>query len=350
MPLAERQVAPDRYSFHGPLSEGEIDSLVASPLLRVLQTDVPAPSATWDLINESLLTSRPDIEIRVFGHNGLTCDLSFLRQIRKVRRLSVDCLNNVVATEAIADLPDLRSLAVGIYNLESFDFLNGLDATNLTDVSLMATASKKPSVKILSRFPRLTRLYLEAQQKDIEVISGLMALEDLTLRSVTAKRLDFLRDLPRLWSLDMKLGGSKDLSALAGKSTLKYLELWQVRGLQDLSPIADVTGLQYLFLQSLPLVTNLPDFSALTHLRRIYLENMKGLRDVAAVDLAPAIEDMIFVSAQNLKPDDFRLLLRKKTLKRMNVYFGSEKKNAALKSAAQAAGLETNQNPPFVFV
>jgi hypothetical protein len=350
VPLAERAIAPDRYSFHGPLSKGEIDSLVASPLLRVLQTDVPAPAATWDLINESLLTSRPDIEIRVFGHYGMTCDLSFLRQIRNVRQLSVDCLNNVMATEAIADLPELRSLAVGIYNLESFDFLNGLDPTKLTDVSLMATASKKPSVKILSRFPGLTRLYLEAQQKGIEVVSGLMALEDLTLRSVTSTRLDFLRGLPSLWSLDMKLGGSKDLSALAGMSNLKYLELWQVRGLQDLSPISDVTGLQYLFLQSLPLVKNLPDFSALTHLRRIYLENMKGLRDVAAVDLAPALEDLILVSAQNLKPEDFRLLLRKKTLKRMNVDFGSAKKNAALKLAAQDAGLKTNQNPPFVFV
>jgi hypothetical protein len=349
MPLT-RQVSSDRYSFHGSLSKSEIDSVVANPSVRVLQTSEPAPAATWDLINQRLVTSRPEIEIRVFGHYGMTCDLSFLRQIGKVQRLSVDCLHDVAAVDAITDLRELRSLAVGIYNLENFDFLKDLDATKLTDISLMATASKKPSLNVLSRFPHLTRLYLEGQQKGIEVVGDLKMLEDLTLRSVTAKSLGFLHDLRRLWSLDLKLGGSNDLCALEGMSSLKYLELWQVRGLQDLSPIGRLTGLQYLFLQSLPQVTELPDFSALVHLRRIYLENMKGLRNVAAVDRAPALEDLIVVSARDLTPNDFRPLLRKKTLKRLNIYFGSESKNTALKLAAQEAGLHTDQNPPFVFV
>jgi hypothetical protein len=349
MPLT-RQLSPDRYSFRGSLSTAEIDSLAANPTVRVLQTSEPATAATWDLINQRLVMSRPDIQIRVFAHYGMKCDLSFLHQICKVQRLSLDCLRDVAGIETIADLPELRSLAVGIYNLDNFDFLKGLDATKLTAISLMATASKKPSLKVLSRFRHLTRLYLEGQQKDIEVIDGLKMLEDLTLRSVTAKSFGFLHDLRRLWSLDLKLGGSNDLSALAGMSSLKYLELWQVRGLQDLSPIAQVTGLQYLFLQLLPQVTELPDFSGLVRLRRIYLENMKGLRSVAAVDRAPSFEDLIVVSAKNLAPDDFRPLLRKKTLKRLIAYFGSETKNVALKVAARDAGLETDQNPQFVFV
>ena len=200
MPLT-RQLSPDRYAFHGSLSTAEIDSVAANPSVRVLQTSEPATAATlWDLINQRLVTSRPEIQIRVFGHYGMTCDLSFLRQIGKVQRLSVDCLRDVAAIEAIADLPELRSLAVGIYNLENFDFLKDLDATKLTDISLMATASKKPSLNVLSRFRHLTRLYLEGQQKDIEVIDDLKMLEDLTLRSVTAKSLGFLHDLRRLWS------------------------------------------------------------------------------------------------------------------------------------------------------
>jgi hypothetical protein len=350
MPLTERPLSADRYSFRGSLSRSEIDSVAANPSVRVLQTSEPATSATWELINQRLVSSRPDIQIRVFGHHGTTCDLSFLRKVGKVQRLSLDGLRDVTAVKDIADLSELRSLAVGIYNLENFDFLKGLDATKLTDISLMATASKKPSLNVLARFAYVTRLYLEGQQKDIEVIEGLKMLEDLTLRSATVKSFGFLKGLRRLWSLDLKLGGSNDLSALAGMSNLKYLELWQVRGLQDLSPIAHATGLQYLFLQSLPQVTELPDFSALMHLRRIYLENMKGLRGVAAIDRAPALEDLIVVSARNLTPDDFRPLLRKKTLKRLITYFGSQTKNVALKLAAQQAGLETEQNPPFVFV
>ena len=76
---------------------------------------------------------------------------------------------------------------------------------------------------------------------------------------------------------------------------------------------------------------------------------MKGLRGLAAISCAPALEDLIVVSARNLTPDDFVPLLRKKSLKRLLAYFGSEEKNATLKSAAQRAGLETDDNPAFVF-
>ena len=206
--------------------------------MRVLQTSEPAPAATWELIGQRLIASRPDIEIRVFGHYGTACDLSFLRLISKVQRLSVDSLRDAAGVDVISELQELRSLALGIYSLESFEFLKALDAEKLTDLALMATASKKPNLKILARFPYLERLYIDGQQRDIEVINDLKMLEDLTLRSVTAKNFDFLRCLKKLWSLEVKLGGLKDLSALAGMLSLKYLELWQVRGLQDLAPIA----------------------------------------------------------------------------------------------------------------
>jgi len=78
MPITERPLSPDRYSFRGSLSKSEIDSVVANPSVRVLQTSEPAPSTTWELINQRLVTSRPDIQIRVFGHYGTTCDLSFI--------------------------------------------------------------------------------------------------------------------------------------------------------------------------------------------------------------------------------------------------------------------------------
>ncbi len=80
-----------------------------------------------------------------------------------------------------------------------------------------------------------------------------------------------------------------------------------------------------------------------------YMENMTGLQSVAAIERAPALEDLIVVSARNLTPSDFRPLLHKATLKRLSAHFGSEAKNAELKVAAQRAGLETDGNSPFVF-
>jgi hypothetical protein len=77
-------------------------------------------------------------------------------------------------------------------------------------------------------------LYLERQQQGIEVLSELKGREDLTLRSITTEGLDYISTLPRLWSLDIKLGGIRNLSAIAGKESIKYLGLWQIRGLSDM--------------------------------------------------------------------------------------------------------------------
>ena len=90
-----------------------------------------------------------------------------------------------------------------------------------------------------------------------------------------------LLPLENLLSLDLKLGGTRDLSLLPRIGRLRYLELWQIRGLDNLGPVGEVVTLQHLFLQSLPRVGLLPDFSRLTRLRRVVLDNMKGVADLA---------------------------------------------------------------------
>jgi hypothetical protein len=73
------------------------------------------------------------------------------------------------------------------------------------------------------------------QSKNLDVVSGLTLLEELTLRSITLPDLSLLLPLPRLLSLELKLGGAKDLSLLPRIGQLRYLELWLVKGLSDLS-------------------------------------------------------------------------------------------------------------------
>jgi len=160
--------------------------------------------------------------------------------------------------EHIADLENLEELSIGIYSLDSFDFLKQLP-NGIKSLSLAATKSTKPQLQTLSRFQSLTHLYLERQQQGIEVLSELKRLEDLTLRSITTEGLDYISMLRRLWSLDIKLGGIRNLSAIAGKESIKYLELWQIRGLSDIRVISSLGGLQSLFLQSLRNVSAIPD-------------------------------------------------------------------------------------------
>ena len=59
---------------------------------------------------------------------------------------------------------------------------------------------------------------------------------------------------------------------------LKYLELWQIRGLSDISVVSSLSDLQYLFLQALRNVDGIPDLSRLTRLRKVSGEHAGQLR------------------------------------------------------------------------
>ena len=266
MPISQRNLSIERVDFEKSLSTAELEVLVANPRLKILQTSSPVEPATWDMLDDMLFSRRPDIELRVYGFYSSACDLSFLRRMRKVRRFAANCLMKAKGLEYLVCLENIESLSVGIYSLESFDFLEDLPIGRLRTLSLEATKSRRPSLHPLARFDRLRKLYIEGQHKDIEVIANLCCLEDLTLRSISIDGLDFLRGLNHLWSLDIKLGGIRDLSALNGMGGIKYFELWMVKGLQDVSVISTMLGLQFLFLQSLRNISSVPDLSKLTAL------------------------------------------------------------------------------------
>ena len=56
--------------------------VAAEPEFRILQASSPVDRETWDLINEELLTRRPEVQIRVYGFYSLVCDLSFLSHLK----------------------------------------------------------------------------------------------------------------------------------------------------------------------------------------------------------------------------------------------------------------------------
>jgi hypothetical protein len=349
MPLSDRHVSRDRLNFYGSLSTSEIESLVANHELRVLQTRETVDLKTCDLLNARFFAIRPDVELRVYGHYGETCNLSFLSQLPQLRRLAADCLGSATGAEHINSLGCLERLSLGIYGLESFEFLGALQAERLTHLSLGATLSKKPSLRMVERLKVLESLSIDGHTKEVEVISTLSRLEKLTLRSVTLPSLAFMRGLVDLWSLEIKLGGTKNLEDLPHILNLKYLELWQVKGLSDVTPIANATSLQFLFLQALRNVTRLPDLSRLSSLRRIYLENMKGLDNLTALTTAPVLEELIHVSAQGREPAQYAELLNKGTLKRLRVGFGSAGRNEELAAQMREAGVEECGHRAFQF-
>lgn len=344
----DRSFGKHRVEFFDGLTEREVHDLTTNPNLRTLQTARPVSPQTWELLNRSLFATRPDVELRVYGFYSSTCDLSFVKGMTNVRRFAADCLMRAVGIEHLAALEYLEELSIGVFNLDSFDFLTALPP-GIKSLFLGATKSKKPRLDGLRQFRSLRTLYIEGQQRGIEVIAELHDLEDITLKSVTIPGVECVALLPRLWSLDIKLGGIQDLSAIANKESIKYLELWQIKGLADISVISSLSGLQYLFLQSLRHVTSIPDLSRLNKLRKIVLENMKGLTDVSGIGTAPVLEEFLHVSAQGFLPKQYWELLNKPSLRQAHIGFCSQRKNEQFESLVRQSGRSQYQRTEFVF-
>lgn len=276
---------------------------------KLLTDDDFARLAEW-------LRQYPEMGLRAYGsYDRSIQDLEFLRFFPSLRSFEVDRIYSGLASlDGLRHLPeDLDSLWIG--------------------------ASERPlDLRILTRFRNLKELYLEAQTRGLDVVSGLTSLEDLTLRSVTLPDLAMLLPLTRLLALDIKLGGTKNLALLPSIGRLRYLELWLIRGLADIGPVGAMPHLEYLFLQALKQVETLPDFSKAPNLRRIHLETMKGIRELGAIATAPTLEELLLIDMGHLKPEALRPLAGIPHLKAVTLALGSYRKNAA---AQAIVGLPT---------
>jgi hypothetical protein len=277
---------------------------------RCERVQFSAPLTETDHIKlAKFLAAYPDVPLRIYGHYSVRLpNLSFLRHYPFISGFQVD-LWSLESTAGIDHLPD---------SLESFGFGQ--------------TKSKNISLDFLRRFTRLKDLYLEGHTKNIEAVSTLAHLERLTLRSITLPDLKLLIPLRQLWSLDIKLGGTKDLRLLPQIGGLKYLELWMIKGLQDVSVIAEITTLQNLFLQSLKNVTVLPSFRSLRHLRRVTLDTMKGITDLSPIADAPVLEELLVFAANQLKSDAFKPFIGHPSLKAASIGLGSIRKDEQAKA------------------
>jgi hypothetical protein len=74
--MSDQKVMRRRVQFSKNLTVDEVHRLSAELELRILQASSPVDRETWDLINEELLTRRPEVQIRVYGFYSLVCDPS----------------------------------------------------------------------------------------------------------------------------------------------------------------------------------------------------------------------------------------------------------------------------------
>jgi hypothetical protein len=319
------------------VTKNDLEKLANNPKTTIIQFGSELDKNEIELLEKIVFSKRPDISLRVFGHYGKVCDLSFIERIPSLRKISADCLMDASGIEVVIELKNLEQLGVGIFNLENFDFLEKINP-NINELYLHQTRSKKPKIESISRFTQLKHLYLEGQQKGIESISQLKKLQEIVLRSISTDNLNYLNQIKELWYVDVKLGGIKNFDALKTLPKIKYLELWQIRDLSDLSFISKLTTLQNLFIQSLKQVSELPDFSENKSLRRIFLENLKNLKNLTTLKVAPSLREFIYLSAENQQPENLISLLENANVESVFCKFGSDKKNNRFDEIAKQYG------------
>lgn len=338
MPVSNKASA-GRYEMREPVTVDELVAVANDPAATALQTAEPLTDASWKRIGEVIVARRPDIEIRVYGHYSSVCDLGFLRHLPNLRRFSANALHGEVrGLEQLGTLPELESLRVGMWTLQSLDFLSALPAS-LRVLGLGASKTKRLDLAPLRRFRKLEELMIESHPKNIEVVSELSDLQKVSLRSISTPDLGYLAPLTKLRDIWLGLGGIRDLRALHGKASVHRIELWQIRGLDDVGVIAELPGLRDVFLQSLPHVHVLPDLRAARELRRVVLINMNGLTDFGPLESAPALETFAVFEAKNVSPQALVPVLRNRSLKQMSVGLGSIAKNQAFEAMRTAASI-----------
>lgn len=337
-----------RFQISTQVSERDLETLAANSVTKTIQFADPLSDKQVELLEKIVFSKRPDILLRIYGHYGKVCDLSFIERIPSLRKVSADCLIDAKEIEVVTKLKNLEHLAVGIFDLDNFDFLDGINP-NITQLSLSQTRSKKPKIKSISRFTKLELLYLEGQQNGIESVKELKNLQRIVLRSISTKNIEFVEGLSYLWSVDVNLGGIKNFDALSTLPQIKYLELRQVGDLRDLSFVSRLATLQNLYIQSLKQVEELPDFTECISLRRIYLENMKSLKDLSSLRLAPNLREFTYVLAHNQEPKQMQALLENPNVEDVFCRFGSDRKNRQFDDLALKHGKLPSTSKEFIY-
>ncbi len=182
---------------HPPLGDEDLRPL--TPECEAVRFSSLPSDADLERVAE-LIADRPDVLLRAYGsYDGSIQDLEFLRFFSDRRRIAVD-----------------------VFELQDMEGLNHL-SEDLETLALGWTR-RRFSLAPLRRLGALRALHLEGHTKDIEALSALSTLDDLTLRSIKLPDLSILLPLERLRSLAVKLGGTTDLRLLPRIGRLEFLE------------------------------------------------------------------------------------------------------------------------------
>lgn len=323
------RIPMEQYSFD-ELDHNAIDEICSNPRLEVVQISNYLPIEIIPSVNE-IFKRRPDVTFRIFAfYSEECCDISFLEKMPDVQRLSIDSIRNVAPISVIKKFR-LKYLRLDVHLMEDFSILNEID-DNLEELSLYKALDGKDNLDIrwLLRFKNLRRLYIGKFKKHVDAIERINTLTHLTLRGISCKSYEFLKDLC-LDELRIHWCSAKGIETLSELKNVKSLELWRINKLEDVSFLKEMYSLEKVKLQDLAQIKEFPDMSQ-SALCEIVLDNLKNLRDISGLCKSSHLKKAELIGLQKLEAEDYRPVLSIPGMEAEYLGVGSNKKHEAIEA------------------
>lgn len=307
-----------------------VDEICKNPRLEVVQISEYIPEELLPTVNE-IFKRRPDVTFRVFAfYSEECCDISFIERLPDVQKLSIDCIRNVAPIDVIKSLR-LKSLRLDVHLMEDFSVLNEI-SEGLEELSLYKSLDGRDNLDVrwLLRFKNLKNLYIGKFKKQIEAVGKIQSLKKLTLRGISFKSYEFLKNL-ELDELRVHWCSAKGIETLGLLKNVKFLELWRINKLEDVSFLKEMSSLEKLKLQDLAQIKGFPDMSE-SLLNEVSLDNLKCLTDISGLCLSPSLKKAELIGLQKLEAEDYRPILAIPNIETEYLGVGSNKKYDLIKA------------------
>lgn len=287
-------------------------------------------------INQLCLNSNENLCIRFYGHYSTTFDCSILRKISNVKNISIDCLQKADNIQTLTELSNLKSLGLGIFELQDTEILNSENFKNLTELMIDDTKTKAFNLDYLRQLKKLKSLRISGHTKNINAIGELSELEFLSLNSVKKVPVNFINKLKKLKTLNFILGGRDNLNEIE-KNEIENLEIVWVRGFNDLSSISNFPKLKTLKIEDeiqLPKIHFENIFPDLTDLKIL---NCKTLETITGLKNLPKLSSLV-VNQTKVDFDNFMLQELPKELKYLGFHTTKSKIDKDIKTTLESKG------------
>ncbi len=287
-------------------------------------------------INKLCLNSDENLCIRFYGHYSKSFDCNILRKIPNVKNISIDCLQKADNINALTELLNLKSLGLGIFELQDTEILNTENFKDLSALMISDTRTKAFNLDYLRKFKKLKSLRIAGHSKNIDAIGELSELELLSLNSVKKIPLNFINKLKKLKTLDFILGSRDNLNEIE-YNEIENLDIVRVRGLSDLSCISKFPKLKTLKIEDEINLQNIHFTNLFTDLTDLKILNCKTLETISGLENLPKLNSLV-VYQTNVVFDNFIQQEFPMTLKTLGFYTTKASVDKEIKATLENKG------------